>query len=157
MPAGTDFTAPEPFPANVTVNLRLAAKFARTEVAAEITVLHLPVPEQPPPDHPVNVEVAAGVAVKTTSVSGAKSALQVAPQLIPGGSDVTTPVPSPERLTVSVRSPTSGAPPAPAEFSPALPASFALPAVLPASPASPAAPPAGLPPEPALPPVLFPP
>ena len=48
---------------------------------------------QPVPLHPANVQPLAGVAVSATDVPGEKLALQVAPQLIPAGLDVTVPLP----------------------------------------------------------------
>ena len=52
----------------------------------------MPVPEHAP-DHPVNVEPEAGVAVKITVAPLVTVAAQVEPQLIPAGDDVTDPLP----------------------------------------------------------------
>ena len=52
-----------------------------------------PVLEQPPPLQPVNVEPAAGVAVRVTAEPLANAAEQVAPQSMPVGDEVTVPVP----------------------------------------------------------------
>ena len=57
--------------------------------------VHVPVPEQPPPDHPVKVEPDEGVAVSVTIVPGSYNSLQSVPQLIPEGSLVTVPEPVP--------------------------------------------------------------
>jgi len=64
--------------------------------------VHVPVPAQLPPLQPVNVEPAAGVAVKVTAVPLANVAEQVAPQEIPAGLLVIVPFPVPARETVSV-------------------------------------------------------
>jgi hypothetical protein len=76
---------------------------AVTDVAALIVRLHVPVPVQPPPLQPVNVEPAAGVAVKVTAVPLAKAAEQVAPQEMPAGALETVPVPVPAVVTASVK------------------------------------------------------
>ena len=68
--------------------------------------MHVPVPEQPAPLHPVKVEPDAAVAVKMTIVpslnDAAHVAAQFAPQLIPAGALVTDPEPDPAFVTVSV-------------------------------------------------------
>jgi len=74
-----------------------------TEVAAFIVTVQAAVPAQPPPLQPVNVEPAAGAAVKVTAVPLANGAEQVAPQLIPAGALVTVPVPAPDLDTVSAK------------------------------------------------------
>src|SRR5258705_9796381 len=68
---------------------------AVTEVAAFIVTVQEPEPVQPPPLQPVNVEPAAGVAVKVTAVPLAKAAEQVAPQEMPAGPPETVPLPAP--------------------------------------------------------------
>ena len=65
--------------------------------------VHAPVPVQPPPLQPLNVEPVAGVAVKVTAVPLAKAAEQVAPQEMPVGALVTVPVPVPALVTPSVK------------------------------------------------------
>ena len=75
-----------------------------TLVAAVIVTTQAPVPVQPPPDQPVNVELAAALAVSCTIWSWLKLAdwlEQAAPQLIPTGLDVTVPVPVPPLFRVS--------------------------------------------------------
>ena len=64
-----DETEPEPFPVLLTVKVNVCSvKFALTVVAAVTEVTQVPVPEQPPPDHPVKVDPVDGVAVKVTEV-----------------------------------------------------------------------------------------
>jgi len=76
-------------------------KVAVTAAAALLMVtVHVPVPLQPLPLHPVNVDPEAAVAVRTTGPS-AKFALHVAPQLIPAGALVTVPAPVPAKVTVT--------------------------------------------------------
>jgi len=74
-----------------------------TEVAALTVTVQLAVPEQPPPLQPVNVEPAAGVAVKVRAVPLAYEAAQVVPQEMPAGALVTVPVPAPALVTVSAK------------------------------------------------------
>ena len=103
MPAGELVTVPVPAPALVTVSAKDACmKVAVTLVAALSVTVHGPVPEQPPPQ-PVNVEPAAGVAVKVTAVPLVKPAAHVAPQEMPAGVLVTVPAPAPAFVTVSVK------------------------------------------------------
>jgi hypothetical protein len=64
-------------------------------------ITQVPVPEQPPPDQPVKVEPDPAVAVRVTVEPPGKSALQVAPQLMPVGALPTDPVPVPARVTVN--------------------------------------------------------
>jgi len=74
---------------------------AVTDVAAFSVTAQVPVPVQPPPLQPVNVEPAAGAAVKVTMVPDVKDVVQVAPQEIPAGELVT--VPAPAWVTVSAK------------------------------------------------------
>lgn len=60
-----------------------------------IETLHVPVPEQPLPLHPVNTDPNAGVAVKLTGVYTIYVAEHVEPQFIPPISEVTVPLPVP--------------------------------------------------------------
>ena len=74
----------------------------------------VPVPEQPPPDQPANADPSAtvGVAVRVTPpLLPANSAEHVGPQAMPGGGELTVPVPSPALLTVRAR-PAPQVPPA---------------------------------------------
>src|SRR5678815_1766231 len=104
MPDGEDVTVPLPVPALATVSVCVVAavlNVAVTDCAALIATVHVAVPVQPPLQ-PANVEPLAADAVSVTDVPLAKLALQVAPQLMPVGDDVTVPLPVPARVTVSV-------------------------------------------------------
>ena len=69
IPAGLELTDPDPFPLFETVSVSvISVNWAVTDVAAVIDTTQVPVPEQPPPDHPVKVEPVDGVAVKVTLV-----------------------------------------------------------------------------------------
>jgi hypothetical protein len=69
IPAGELVTDPEPSPASVTVNSGPRAKVAVTARSESIVTVHVPVPEQPPPLHPVNVDPSlAGADVSVTLV-----------------------------------------------------------------------------------------
>src|SRR5207247_6584939 len=104
IPTGELVTVPLPVPAGVTVRVKLCrVKVAVTVVAAETVTKHEPVPEQPPPLPPVQVEPPAGRAVSVTAVPLVKLAEQVAPQVIPAGELVTVPLPVPALLTVSAK------------------------------------------------------
>jgi hypothetical protein len=76
---------------------------AVTVVAALSVTVQVPVPEQPPPLQPLNVDPAAGAAVKVTPVPLANAAEHVAPQEMPAGLLVTVPLPVPVFETVSVK------------------------------------------------------
>ena len=103
MPAGLLVTVPEPVPLLVTVSacVVVAVKPAVTVWDAFMLTVHAPVPEQPAPLQPVKVEPLAGVAVSVTLVPLLKFPLQVAPQVIPAGLEVTEPEPVPVSVTVS--------------------------------------------------------
>jgi len=69
IPAGLLVTTPVPVPAFETVSrTSFRVKVAVTVVAAVIGTVHVPVPEHPPPDQPVNVELASAMAVSVTLV-----------------------------------------------------------------------------------------
>ena len=72
-------------------------------VAALSVTVHVPVPVQPPPLQPVNVDPAAGAAVKVTALPLANAAEHVAPHEMPTGLLVTVPLPAPVLETVSVK------------------------------------------------------
>jgi len=75
---------------------------AVTLVAALIVTVHvLACPEQAPLQ-PLNTAPALACAVNATTVPLVYGAAQVLPQSIPGGLDVTTPVPAPLFNTASV-------------------------------------------------------
>jgi hypothetical protein len=104
MPAGALVTVPLPVPEFVTLSANDdCTKLAVTAWAALIVTVHVPVPVQPPPLQPANVEPAAGVAVNVTAVPLANAAEQVAPQEMPVGALVTVPVPAPALVTASVK------------------------------------------------------
>jgi hypothetical protein len=102
IPAGLLVTVPAPVPVSVTVSVGDAGpvKVAVAEVFAEMLNVQVDVPLQAP-DHPLNVDPDAGVAVSVTDVPVSKLALQVLPQLMPLGVLVTVPLPVPARLTLS--------------------------------------------------------
>ena len=71
IPAGALVTVPVPVPASLTVSAKLLVpppNVAVTDVAAVIVKVHVPLPSQLFPLHPVNVEPSAGVAVNVTCV-----------------------------------------------------------------------------------------
>jgi hypothetical protein len=70
-----------------------------TIVAALIVTAQVPVPEHPPPDQPMKVAPVPATAVRVTTVPGLKEALQVVPQSMPDGEEVTVPVPVPVVMT----------------------------------------------------------
>jgi len=103
MPAGELVTVPVPAPAVVTVSAKDdCTKLAVTVVAAFMVTVHVPVPVQPPPLQPVNVEPAAAAAVSVTDVPVVNDAEQVVPQEMPAGLLVTVPLPAPALDTVKV-------------------------------------------------------
>jgi hypothetical protein len=75
---------------------------AVTVVSAFIAMVHAPVPLQPPPDQPVNMELASGVAVNVTSVPVSKTSEQLPPQEITPGPLMIMPVPGPVLMIVSL-------------------------------------------------------
>src|SRR5437899_1262843 len=79
-----------------------SSKRAVTVVLAVSVTLQVPVPEQPPPLQPAKVEPVAGFAVSVTNVPLSNEAEQVTPQSIPGGLEVTVPLPEPSRVTERV-------------------------------------------------------
>src|SRR5262245_6557711 len=104
MPAGALATVPDPEPLLLTVSVKdCSANVAVTLWAALIvTVQAVAVPVQPPLQ-PVNVEPAAGAAVRVTAVPDVSEVEHVVPQLMPTGELVTVPLPVPALLTVSVK------------------------------------------------------
>jgi hypothetical protein len=105
IPAGALVTVPPPVPDLVTVSEKDdvgAVNVAVTEVTLPIATVHVPVPAQPPPLQPVNVDPAAGVAVSVTTVPLVKPCAQVVPQEMPAGELVTVPLPFPDFVAESV-------------------------------------------------------
>jgi hypothetical protein len=100
MPAGALVTLPAPDVVTLSVKDD-CTKLAVTEVAALTLTVHVPVPEQPPPLQPVNMEPAVGVAAKVTALPLVNACEQVAPQEMPAGALVTLPLPAPAVVTVS--------------------------------------------------------
>jgi len=104
MPAGELVTVPLPVPALLTVSAKDdCTNVAVTVVAAFRVTTQVPVPEQPPPLQPVNVEPVCGDAVRVTTVPCVNEIVHVVPQLIPAGELVTVPTPAPAFDTVSAR------------------------------------------------------
>ena len=104
IPAGALLTVPLPFPDCVTVSAKDdCTKVAVTDMAALIVTLQVPVPVQPPPLQPENVEPAAGVPVSVTAVPLANAAEQIAPQEMAAGAVETVPAPAPAFVTESVK------------------------------------------------------
>jgi hypothetical protein len=103
IPAGEDVTVPLPVPDLVTFSVNVwTVKLAVTVVAAFIVTVQVPVPEQPPPLQPLNVDPPAADAVSVTTVPPLYASEQSAPQLIPAGLDVTVPLPVPDLVTFKV-------------------------------------------------------
>jgi hypothetical protein len=102
-PAGLDVTVPVPVPVRLTVKTTgLRLKPAVTARSASIVTVQVPVPLQAPLQ-PAKLDVPSGVAVRVTTAPAAKASVQSAPQAMPAGLEVTVPLPSPDRPTVSVR------------------------------------------------------
>ena len=99
-------TVPVPVPDLLTVSKKVGttatSNCAFTVFAASIVTVHVPVPVQPAPVHPTNVEPALGAAVNTTTVFCASVSVQSAPQVMPV--PVTVPVPVPDLVTVNTKS-----------------------------------------------------
>jgi hypothetical protein len=76
-------------------------------VAAVFTTQE-PVPVQPAPFQPVKVDPPSAVAVRVTAMLLKKLALQIAPQSIPVGAEITFPVPVPPLRMVTVKVPWGG-------------------------------------------------
>lgn len=104
IPLGLLVTVPLPVPALMTVRVGFPGglKVAVTDMAVFMVTAQVPVPEQPPPLQPPNVDGDVGVAVSVTGVPYEKAYEQVEPQLMPGRSLLTVPLPVPLKLTVKV-------------------------------------------------------
>ena len=69
IPPGLEVTVPLPEPDLLTDSVNVGTlKLAVTVVAALMVTAHVPVPEQPPPLQPANVDPPAAAAVKVTGV-----------------------------------------------------------------------------------------
>jgi hypothetical protein len=73
MPAGELVTVPVPVPLLVTVSttafdVKEAVTAMSAVLSAVTTTTHVPVPLQPPPDHPANVDPDAALAARVTEV-----------------------------------------------------------------------------------------
>jgi len=102
IPAGLDVTLPLPVPSFATVRVGAGVNVAVTDLAASrVTWQVLAVPEQAPL-HPVKADPTAAMAVRVTTVPGAKLAVHDVPQSIPSGLLVTLPLPDPAFVTVRV-------------------------------------------------------
>lgn len=103
IPAGALVTVPVPPPETVTVSPSVVAEVnvAVIVVALVGATLHVPIPEQPPPDQPAKTAPAAGAAVRTTELPDGKVAEHVRPHVMPAGALVTVPLPAPARTTVT--------------------------------------------------------
>lgn len=73
---------------------------ALTLVDAVMLTMQEATPVQAPP-HPANTEPESCVADRLTMVPTGKSYVQVAPQSMPAGVDVTVPLPAPSLVTIS--------------------------------------------------------
>lgn len=105
MPAGDEVTVPDPVPALATVKVGAGVpvlNVAVTERAAVMATTQAPVPVHAP-DQPAKLAPLAATAVRVTEVPDAKFALQLNPQLIPVGDDVTVPLAVPFLETLNVK------------------------------------------------------
>jgi len=104
LPPGTVFTVEElPGPTEMITGVFPLLNVAVTATAALTVTTHAPVPVQPAPLHPANVEPSAADAVNVTTCPLAKFAEHVVGQLIPVGLLMTVPVPVPASVTVSAK------------------------------------------------------
>ena len=95
-------TDPVPVPATVAVTGNAdGMNVALTDWAEVIGTVQVPLEFVQAPLHPANTEPAAALGVSTTDVPLLKFAVQVAPQLIPTGAEVTVPEPAPLNETES--------------------------------------------------------
>jgi hypothetical protein len=103
IPAGALVTVPVPPPETVTASPTVVSEVnvAVMVVALVGATVHVPVPEQAPPDQPAKTEPADGVAVRTTELPDGKVAEHAVPHVMPAGALVTLPLPAPARTTVT--------------------------------------------------------
>src|SRR5438105_4295474 len=79
------------------------SNFAVTVVSAVMVTVQGPVPVHPPPLQPVKIDPVAATGVSSTGpLKGALCVLQLGPQVMPAGTEVTVPVPVPDFVNVSV-------------------------------------------------------
>jgi hypothetical protein len=110
IPAGDEVMLPPLWPAPIMRRFTVKSSWTLLNVAVTVVAVlsvteHVPVPLQPPPNQPANVDVPSGVAVSDTIglvVVRVKPALQVAPQLMAADASVTVPPPLPAFDMVSV-------------------------------------------------------
>jgi hypothetical protein len=104
MPAGLLTMLPATSPALLTaIDLVAAVNAAATATRALPAMVQGPVPAQPPPFQPVNVEPAAGVALSVTGVPAGYDAVQSLPHRMPAGELAMVPAPTPTLLTATSR------------------------------------------------------
>src|SRR5262245_31017856 len=103
MPPSADVIVPPPLPDRSTDSDCGPSNRAVTARSAVTSRLHRPVPEHAPVQ-PRNVELVAELAVSVTA-DEPTSAVQVGPQSIAGGLDVTVPVPPPVVVTATSATP----------------------------------------------------
>ena len=107
MPAGSLVIVPRPAPPVITVSVTsgsgsgLGSKLAERFAGSVRVSVQLAVPEHPPPVHPVKTDLSSATAVRLTWPSASKSAAHTSPQVMPSGSLVIVPPPSPVRCTTS--------------------------------------------------------
>src|SRR5687768_16293516 len=102
MPGGEEATEPLPSPELATVSTNVGWKVAVTDLVASMVTMQAPVPVHATLQ-PVKAEPALCKGVSVTGVPGAKPAVQVAPQVMPAGAEVTVPVPAPLLETVRLK------------------------------------------------------
>jgi hypothetical protein len=104
MPAGLLVTVPSPLPCLFTVNVNKSVgaglKTGNAVKSVSSVMVQGPVPPHLGPFHPENIEPAAGVGVKVTTVPVGNPATHVGPQSMPAGWLVTVPDPMPFFCTV---------------------------------------------------------
>jgi hypothetical protein len=104
IPEGWLVIVPLPAPEVVTLSTGNLEKVAVTEALPLLVTTQLLAPVQAPA-HDTKFEPALGVALNVTVLLAPNAAVQVTPQLIPGGLLVTVPVPSPVVLMLSWNEP----------------------------------------------------
>ena len=104
-PAGDEVTVPAPVPVFVTLSANVVAELlnvAVTDRACVIDTVQAAVPVQAPLQ-PANVDPLAAAGVSVTEEPLLKLAVQVEPQLMPAGDEVTVPVPVPLFVTARLK------------------------------------------------------